>query len=187
MASTALRSRPAILLIGAALLMSLILGAGFIAVHRLDQRGVTAKPPRGPLTDEQSMAQVVEPARQFVAAGRLREASGSYILLSCTTGNEPPYQGTVYIGFDVPSITDTPAYFRSIARAMSARGWTEGLPPNNHPGGKLLTRDGISAVYYRNPDLRGRGVLQIYGECRNVTDHRLDPTGFLDISASLYG
>ena len=43
----------------------------------------------------------------------------------------------------------------------------------------------MTAVYYPNLDVPGRGVLQIYGECRNVTDHRADPTGWVDITAAL--
>ena len=27
--------------------------------------------------------------------------------------------------------------------------------------------------------------MQVYGECRNVTDHRLDTTGWVDITAEL--
>jgi len=32
-----------------------------------------------------------------------------------------------------------------------------------------------------------RGVLEIDGECRNVTDHQSDTTGFIDITGQLYG
>jgi hypothetical protein len=28
-------------------------------------------------------------------------------------------------------------------------------------------------------------VLQIHGECRNITDHRVDATGFVDITGQL--
>jgi hypothetical protein len=29
--------------------------------------------------------------------------------------------------------------------------------------------------------------LQIFGECRNVTDHRLDAPGFVDVTGELRG
>ena len=128
---------------------------------------------------------MVGSARQFVSSAKLKDASGTYILVSCSPTNGPPYQGTGYVTFDVPSITKTPAYFREIARTMSRSGWKEGLPPNHHPGGKLLTKQGVSVFVFRSPDLADRGVLQIYGECRNMTDHTSDPAGFIDITRTL--
>ena len=84
--------------------------------------------PVDPLSDAQSRQQVLEPARQFVAAG-LQSPSASYLLMSCTNDEEPLYQGSVYLNFDVPSITETPAYFRRIAAAMTARVGTRGSRP----------------------------------------------------------
>lgn len=179
-----LRSRAAIALIAAALLTSLSLGVGFVVTHRIyDLRGAAMRPV-DPLTDAQSRQQVLEPARQFVAAG-LQSPSASYLLMSCTNDETPLYQGTVYLNFDVPSITETPAYFRRIAAAMVARGWHEGLAPNRHPGGRTLAKDGVTAVYYRSPEVQGRGVLEINGECRNMTDHSLDTVGFVDVTEQL--
>ena len=179
-----LRSRAAIALIAAALLTSLSLGVGFVVTHRIyDLRGAAMRPV-DPLTDAQSRQQVLEPARQFVAAG-LQSPSASYLLMSCTNDETPLYQGTVYLNFDVPSITETPAYFRRIAAAMVARGWHEGLAPNRHPGGRTLAKDGVTAVYYRSPDIQDRGVLEINGECRNMTDHSLDTVGFVDVTEQL--
>ncbi len=68
---------------------------------------------------------------------------------------------------------------------MTARGWTEGLPPNRHPGGRTFTRDGVTVIYFRNDDRSNRATMQIYGECRNVTDHRTDTTGWVDVTAAL--
>lgn len=175
-------------LLAAALLTSLVLGCTFVALHRLkDLRGEAVQPPGPPLTDEQSMTQVVGAARQFVTAGRLRNAGGTYLLVPCGVDDGPPYQGSAYVDFDLPSITETPAYLRRISAALSSRGWTEGMAPNQHPGGKILVKGRVSATLYRNPDVPRRGVLEIYGECRNVTDHRLDATGFVDISDRIGG
>lgn len=176
-----LRSRPVRVLTATALAVSLLLGGVLLAMQRLEARPARATP----MTDQQSMDQVVGHARQFVAAGRLRRASGSYILQSCQPDDGPPYQGSVYLNFDLPTITETPAFFRAIARAMNRYGWADGLPPGHHPGGKVLSKDGATAVYYRHPDVPGRGVLQIYGECRNFADHRHDASGFVDITRSL--
>lgn len=184
MESSQLRSRPARLLTLAALLLTLVLGGTFVTLHHLkDLRGEAVQSPGEPFSDEQSRSQVVGSARQFVTAAKLKDTNGTYILVTCSReGSGPPYQGTAYVTFDVPSITKTPAYFREIVRAMSRKGWTEGLPPNHHPGGKLLTKQGVSVFVFRSPDLTDRGVLQIYGQCRNMTDHTADPAGFIDIS-----
>lgn len=186
MDSAVLRSRPVLLLTAGALLVSLVLGALFIGLHRAkDVRGAAVEPPVHPMTDEQSKAQVMATARQFAEAGRFKRVTGSYILMPCEEDDDPVYQGSLYLNFDLPTITETPAYFREIARNLFSAGWREGVPPGHHPGGKVLSKDGVAAVYYRHPDVPGRGVLQIYGECRNVADHRLDTSGFIDISREL--
>lgn len=186
MTRTGIHSRPAVLLIAAALLLCLVLGSSFIVLHRLrDLRGAAVEAPAHPLTDEQARQQVVEAARQFVEAGRLDKATATYMLLSCTNREDPPYQGAVYLDFGLPAPGETRRYFDRIDAALTARGWSVALPPSGHPGGRTLTKDGVTAVYYPNLDAPGRGVLQIYGECRNVTDHRADPTGWVDITAAL--
>ncbi|SBS70861.1 conserved hypothetical protein [uncultured Mycobacterium sp.] len=185
-AATGLRSKPAMLLIVAALLVGLILGLSFVAMHRFrDLRGEAVDPVAHPLTDEQAQLQVLEPAREIAGAGTLKGVSASYLLMSCKNADEPPYQGAVYLNFDVPGIMDTPQYFASIAAAMTAKGWTEAIPPSGHPGGRTLTRSGVTAIYFRNSDKANRATMQIYGECRNTTDHRSDPTGWVDVTAAL--
>lgn len=184
-----LNSRAARLLIAAALLLSLVLAPAFIVRHRVeDLRGEAVEPPENVLTDEQAMQQVVDAARQFVRVGRLGHPTGSYLLQSCEgADNEPPYQGSVYVTFDVPSIARTSGYFGEIIRDMTARGWTEGMPSKRYPGGKTLAKQRVTALIYRNPETPGRGVLRIYGECGNLTDHRMDTAGFLDVTARLAG
>ncbi len=185
MDSTTLRSRTPLLVLSATLITSLVLGALVLLSNRLD-----AQPPEAvavPLTDQQSRQQVLESASHFVRAGKLRSIDAGYLLASCGAEGKPPYQGTVYLNFDVPAVAATRAYFREIAAAMTARGWREGLPPGRHPGGHTLVKDGLYAVYHRDPNLPGRGVLKIYGECRNITDHSSDTTGFEDITGELQG
>ncbi|MGV0991913.1 MAG: hypothetical protein ACOYBX_00025 [Mycobacterium sp.] len=186
MDSAVVRSRPVMMLIAGALLINLVFGAAFITLHRIkDLHGAAVDPPAHPLTDEQSKDQVMTTARQFVAAGRLRGTTASYLLMPCREDGDPLYQGSLYMNFDLPTILETPALFREIARNLSAGGWREGVPPGHHPGGKVLGKDGMAAVYYRHPDVLGRGVVQIYGECRNVADHSMDTTGFVDVSREL--
>ena len=180
-----LRSRPARLLVAAALLCALTLSAAFIVVHRMyDLRGI---PPITPQSDEQSRQQVLGPARQIIAAGSLQHSSASYLLESCTTEDQPPYQGTLYVGFAVPDVIQTRALFRQIAQTMQSQGWRVGLPPGRHPDGRTLAKDGVTAIYYRDPDQDGRAVLRIYGECRDVADHTLDGSSFMDVTRELTG
>lgn len=187
MDSAVLRSRPVVVLVAGALSVNLLLGSAFVALHRTkDLRGVAVEAPADPLTDDQTRDQVMTAARQFIAAGRIRGATGSYILMPCREDDDPLYQGSVYLNFDLPPIREIPALFREIARKLSAGGWREGVPPGRHPGGKVLARDGVAAIMYRHPDLAGRGVLQVYGQCRDTADHRLDSAGFVDISRELY-
>jgi hypothetical protein len=186
MVSSRLRSRTGLLILSASLAISLVLGSLFVVTHRIyDSRDTET--PVAPLTDDQARAQVLDQARQFVGAGKLGAPSGVYLLMSCTSQERPPYQGTVRVNFDVPTVAETPVYFREIARAMEARGWHEGLPPGRRPGGHTLAKGGLIAVYYRDPDVPGRGLLQISGECRNFTDHQDDPPGFVDITSELQG
>ncbi len=179
----ALRTGPGRLLLAVALFCALTLAVAFIVVHRVyDLRGL---PTITPQTDEQSRQQVLVPARQVIAAGSLRHSDATYLLESCTTEGRPPYQGTVYVGFAVPDVMGTRTLFRQIAQTMSAQGWRVGLPPGHHPEGWTLVKDGITATYYRDSDQDGRGVLRVYGECRNLTDHQFDGSGFMDITGEL--
>ena len=165
----------------ATLMTTLVLGSSLVVADHLHDRPAPVAV-TSPMSDDQSRQQVVASARQFVKLGKLRSATAGYLLASCAIEAQPPYQGTMYVDFDVPSITETTGYFREIAAAMKAQGWHEGLPPGHHPDGHTLAKDGLFAKYYRNPDVPGRGVLRIYGECRNVSDHRLDTTGFVDVT-----
>lgn len=188
MDSTTLRSRPIVLLIAATLLMCLALSTTFVVLHRSHtHHGAAVEAPAHPLTDDETKQQSVSAARQFIKDSHLKTIEATYLLMSCRTEDEPPYQGTVYVDFDMPTVTEAPRFLPDLARTMTARGWTAGLDPNQHPGGQIMTNNGVTALIYRNPDVRGRGVLQIYGECRDVTDHRLDPTGFVDIIDELQG
>jgi hypothetical protein len=105
--------------------------------------------------------------------------------MSCTNADDPPYQGAIYLNFDVPGAMDTPRYFGSIAAAMTTKGWTEAMRPSGHPGGRTFTRNGVTVIYFRDTDQDDRATMQIYGECRVTTDHRADATGWVDVTGSL--
>lgn len=184
----ALRSPPVRGLILAALAVPLALAPLVIAVQRGDDGGgVGVEAGRPPDDRRVAQEEVLAAARAFVVTGRLQNTTASYALMPCAAEAGPPYQGSAYVNFDVPGIAETPGFFAAMLDGMIARGWTGGVRPNDHPGGRTLGRDGLSAVYYRNPEVPGRGVLQIYGRCAVLTEADVteDPTAFVDVTARL--
>lgn len=175
-----LQTAPAKALILAALILSLVLGSAFVVVNTSPdaESGSGA-----PMTDEQSTGQVVESARQIVAAAQLREVSGTSIFLSCTSLHDPPYQAAVYLNFVLPE-RNPAKRIREIGTAMLAHGWQEAPSMGEHFGLKL-TRDGVTSTFHENPDDPRFGTMRIYGECRNTSDHRNDNPAFTDITPQL--
>ena len=171
-------------LTGAALVVALVLGACYLVVQarRINHESAWEHPGL-PSTDEQAKAQVVGPAKQIGAIGRLQRATGGYMLMSCKNETDPPYQGAVYLQFDLPP--DALAFFDRLAAAMVAQGWTEGMAPNHDLPAKTLTKDGVTAIFGRNSDYLQIGTARVYGECRDVGDHRGDTTGWVDITDQL--
>ncbi|RDH79145.1 hypothetical protein DVS77_06730 [Mycolicibacterium moriokaense] len=178
-----LRSPAARALMLAALVMSLVLGIGFVVIDaaRTPDAGMLGN--AAPLTDEQATAQVVDSARQIVDAARLQEVSGSYIFLSCTSLHDPPYQAAVYLNFALPE-TNSVKRVREVAAAMTNDGWREAPAMGEHFGMKL-TKDGVTSTFHENPDDPRFAAMRIYGECRNTSDHRNDNPAFTDITDRL--
>ena len=155
-------------------------GAAFLVLRT---RGDALNRPAQPLSDEQTKTQVIEPAKQIVAVANLHGASGGYILMSCRNEADPPYQGAIYVTFDLP---ESVSYFEQVAAAMVPHGWQKGLPPNQYLFGTTLYKDGVTVILYRDPDRLTSGVMKVYGECRNTANHRNDSTGWIDITDQLY-
>lgn len=181
-----LRSPGARALLAGALSISLTLGAAVVAVQRLHpSRGDAVEHPAHPLSDEQTEAQVVGQAKNIVTVARLQKATAGYLLMSCKGHDDPPYQGAVYLNFTLPADARPDTYFDGIAAAMVARGWQAGASPNRYVFGKTLSKDGSTAIIYRDMDYPDRGVMRLYGQCRDTTDHRNDDTGWVDITTRL--
>ncbi|HZA09241.1 hypothetical protein [Mycobacterium sp.] len=174
------RSSPAVRLLVGALMVSLVLGGALVLTHALRSPSDTINHPAHPLTDDQARAQVVESARQIVAITQLRRASGGYTFLSCKNESDPPYQGAANMTFELPG--DAVGYFQRIADTLAARGWSEGLPPNQYAFGKTLSKDGVTAIFYRSSDYLNVGIVKLYGECRNMSNHRNDDPAWTDIT-----
>lgn len=85
-----------------------------------------------PLTDDQAMAQVVEPAKQIVAAADLQAVRAGFSFTSCNDQGDPPYQGTVRMAF--------------CCRAITTRTFSTSVPPccrtagSTAPTGTVLPR-----------------------------------------------
>lgn len=136
-----------------------------------------------PLTDDQAMAQVVEPAKQIVAAADLQGVDGGFSYSSCNDQGDPPYQGRVTIGFLLQG--DPDAYFQHIRAAMLSAGWNDGAPPGQHLHGTTLNKNGVTANVGFIPSDHSRGQILLYGECRDMNDHHHDPGAGVDITAEL--
>jgi len=136
-----------------------------------------------PLTDDQAMAQVVEPAKQIVAAAGLQGVDGGFSFASCNDQGDPPYQGRVTIGFVLQG--DPDAYFQHIRSAMRSSGWSDGAAPGQHLHGTTLNKNGVTANMGFIPSDHSRGQILLYGECRDMNDHHHDPGAGTDITTQL--
>ena len=173
-------------MLAAGLMSTLFLSAAFLAVGRLHSSAAdSVEHPGRTATDEQTKSEVVDQARVIVVAGALQNATAGYLLMSCKNRDDPPYQGAVYMNFAVPTDAHGDEYFRSIAAAMAAHGWHEGLPPRQNVFGKTLFKDGVTAILYPDSDSARQGVGRIYGQCRDMNDHRGDSTAWIDITDRL--
>jgi hypothetical protein len=68
---------------------------------------------------------------------------------------------------DAPPDVSADQYFRTVAAAMVAHGWREGLPPNQHMFGRNLSKDGVNALLYSDRDSTTRD-----GSRQDGSDHR---------------
>lgn len=180
------RSTVARALLAAALTLSLLLGGFVVLVDKLHSSPADVLDhPAQPLADQQSADQVLEPAKEIVTTANLQQATAGYMLMSCKDVSDPPYQGAIYLNFAVPADIRADTYFRGVADAMIRHGWREGIPPSRYTYGATFTRGDVTAIVYRDSNLPGVGVLRLYGQCRNVNNHRNDRTAWTDITDQL--
>ncbi len=166
---------------------ALIVGAVYLAIDRLHAKASNAVEHPGPAaTDAQTQTEVVEHARDIVAIAELHQPTASYLLMSCKNRDDPPYQGAIYLDFQLPADADADQYFRGVAAAMVARGWHEGPLPNQHLFGRNLSKDGVNALLYPDRDSARHGVARIYGQCHDVTDHRSAKAEWVDVTDRLH-
>ncbi|HTX95510.1 MAG TPA: hypothetical protein VME67_12035 [Mycobacterium sp.] len=181
-----LRSKQIRALIAAALAVSLLLGGAFVVVDRLHSTtSDVLDHPANPVGDDQSQAQVVESAKHIVTLTGLHTSSAGYMLMSCKDRDDPPYQGAIYLTFALPDAAQADTYFPAVAAMLVDHGWTQGLSPNNHPFAKTFSKEAVTVIIYRHDDDPSLGVLRVYGQCRNMNDHRKDTTSWVDLTDQL--
>jgi hypothetical protein len=181
-----LRSPGARAVLAAALAVPLTLGPAVVAVDRL--RASSGDAVEHPVSDARAKAEVVAQAKRMVTVARLQRARAGYLLMSCQGGDNPPYQGAVYLTFTLPADARADSYFHyfhGIVAAMTADGWQPGAPADQLLLGQTLSRDRVTAVVYRDGDHPDVGVARLYGQCRDMTDHRNDSTGWVDVTPQI--
>jgi hypothetical protein len=152
---------------------AVVVGVAYLAVDRLHSSASNAvEHPGATATEAQAQNEVVAQAKDIVAFAAIQQPTASYLLMSCKNHDDPPYQGAVYLDFVLPPDISADEYFRDIASALAAHGWREGLPPNQHPFGRNLSKDGINALLYPDRDSTTHGVGRIYGRCHDMASHR---------------
>ncbi|MBV8964771.1 MAG: hypothetical protein JO191_01205 [Mycobacteriaceae bacterium] len=141
-----------------------------------------------PLSDEQTMAQVVDAARQVVQAAGLREVTGGFVFESCNDQGAPPYRGRVDMSCAVPAGVEPEEHGRQIAADLVRAGWTAGAPAGKRPFGVVVHTETVMVVISSAQADRPRAAVQVCGQCRNMTDHRIDgKTVGVEISDRLGG
>lgn len=179
------RSRWTRPLIATALAVSLLFGGAFLWFGKITPPSDYLDHPANPVSDAQSQAEVLEPARQIVAVAGLRTTSAGYLMMSCKNRDEPPYQGAIYLTFALPTGSRAEDYLPTVKTALVAHGWTEGVRPEDQLLARSLTKDAVTAILYRDRDDTRLGVLRLYGQCRNINDHRKDSTAWRNITGEL--
>jgi hypothetical protein len=100
--------------------------------------------------------------------------------VSCAHENEAPYQAAFYMSFSLPQ-ADWRRYLAAVASVMIVDGWVDAPAQAEHFGRKL-TNGGVTAVLQRNLDDSSSATIRLYGECRNIEDHRNDNPAWTEVS-----
>jgi hypothetical protein len=170
-----------VVLLLAALATVLVVGAGSTLLR--DQRTDAVILQGAPMTDAQAAGQVLASAKQIVHTAQLQDATGGYAFVSCKNENDPPYQAAIYMSFRLPQ-SNSVKYLRDVAASMAAHGWALAASMGEHFGQKL-TKDGVTAIFYRSVNDANFATMRLYGECRNTADHRNDNPVWTEITEQL--
>jgi hypothetical protein len=176
-----LRSPRYLVLLLAALVTALVMGAALLSLRNLRADAVALQ--GEPMTDAEAAGQVVASAKQIVSLAQLQDTTGGYAFVSCKNENEPPYQATINMSFRLPQ-SNSVKYLRDVAASMAAHGWAHAASMSEHFGQKL-TKDGVTAIFYRSVNDADFATMRLYGECRNTADHRNDNPAWTEVTDQL--
>jgi hypothetical protein len=75
-------------------------------------------------------------------------------------------------------------FLRDVAASMAVHGWAPAASMGEHFGQKL-TRDGVTAIFYRSVNDTNFATMRLYGECRITADHRNDNPVWTEVTDKL--
>src|SRR5260370_159303 len=162
-----LRSPRSVVLLLAALMTALAVGAGFVMLR--DLRADAATLQGAPLTDAQAAGPVLASARQIVSMAQLQDATGGYAFVSCKNENEPPYQAAIYMSFRLPQ-SNSIKYLRDVAASMVAHGWAPAASMGEHFGQKL-TRNGVTVIFYPSVNNTNFPTIRLHAHSPHTPPH----------------
>ncbi len=136
-------------------------------------------------SDEDTMKQVIDPARQIIQVAGLKDVFGGFSFEACNDQGEPPYRGRLEVSFTIPGGVEPEKYIRQIADTMLQQGWYDGPPPGKRLFGTVIHTDAVMAVLSQHPVAREDGAIRIFGECRNMADHRNDAVKDVNVTDRL--
>jgi hypothetical protein len=135
------------------------------------------------MTDAQAAGQVLAAARQIVSVAALQYATGGRAFVSCKNETEPPYQAVIYMSFRLLQ-SNSVKYLRDVAASMAANGWAPAASMGEHFGQKL-TKDSVTAFFYRSDSDTNFATMRLYGQCRTTADHRNDNPVWTEVTDQL--
>ena len=153
--------------------------------HRAQDPSTSPPPQVKTASNEDTMKQVIDPARQIVKAAGLTDVFGGFSFEACNDQGEPPYRGRLEVSFAIPQGVEPQAYIRQIADTMVQQGWVDGPPPGKRAFGTVIHTDEVMAILSQHPVAREDGAIRVFGECRNMVDHRDDPVKDVNVTDQL--
>ncbi|MFC7676164.1 hypothetical protein ACFQWH_23980 [Mycolicibacterium sp. GCM10028919] len=115
------------------------------------------------MTEAAAAELVTAAARDAVVAARLERPAGGRTSMSCASATGPPYRPVVHMTFALPE-GNTVGYLNRVAADLVADGWADSGVVAEYFG-KKLTRGGVVAVFYRNPERLDVATMRLSGEC----------------------
>lgn len=155
--------------------------------HRAQEPAASPPAPVETSSNEDTMKQVVDPAKQIIKVAGLKDIFGGFSFEACNDQGEPPYRGRLEVSFTIPEDVEPETYIRQIADTMMEKGngWYDGPPPGKRPFGTVIHTDAVMAILSPHPVAREYGAIRIFGECRNMVDHRNDAVKDVNVTDQL--